>query len=182
VSRSALVRLDWADGEYSFRLGMAQLEELDDNCGVGPGFALNLVNDGMSGNWKAKLLREVIRLGLIGAGTAPVAAAVLVKRYVDDRPLGESLLTTQAILGACVVGVKDDMPGEGRGRRRTTGRPSPTAASASPTSTAPARRAASPLTKSAAAASGKSPRTSKAGARPTAAMKTKRSRPTNAKS
>ena len=157
------MKLDWADGEHAFRLGMGELEELDENCGVGPGYALGLIEAGLNGNWKAKMVREVIRLGLIGAGTDPVAALNLVRRYVDDRPLGESLLTAQMVLSACVAGgPEDDPPGESAGEPTESDR-SPEAASVSPTSTPPARPRVSRRAKSAPARSTTSPASGRAG-------------------
>lgn len=167
MTRSAKVTLEWADGEHVFRLGIAQLEELDELCGVGPGFALGQILAGVHGNWKAKMLREVIRIGLVGGGKTPAEASRLTKRYVDERPIGESLLVAQMALQACIVGVEDDMPGEARGEG-TDATPSPTDDTALPTSTEPELSPDLALKMLAAAASGSSPPTSPAGGRRTA--------------
>ena len=74
MSRSAKVRLEWGDGEYDFRLAIGQLDEYDDLTGCGPGFALGLIQTGPFANWKPKMVREAIRLGLIGGGMEPFAA------------------------------------------------------------------------------------------------------------
>ena len=42
---------------------------------------------------------------VLGGGLKPVEALVLVKRYVDDRPLAESIPTAYAALMAALVGV-----------------------------------------------------------------------------
>ena len=57
-------------------------------------------------------LRETIRLGLIGGGMDPLDALVLVKRYVDDRPLMENVLPAWRILSAALMGPEDDAPGK----------------------------------------------------------------------
>jgi hypothetical protein len=157
VSRSARVTLEWGDGDHLFFLGVDQLLELDELCGVGPGFLLGKVLQGVYGNWKARELREVLRLGLIGGGAAAPAAARLVKRYFDsvDRPIGESLVQVQVILEACLIGVEDDTPGERAGESLTTAPLSPTAGSALPTSSDQPAPPASRPAKRAAARSGK---------------------------
>lgn len=167
MSRSARVAFDWGDGHHEFRLAIDQLDELDQLCGVGPGYALGLISAGTHGNWKAKWIREVIRLGLIGGGAAPVAALQLVRTYVDARPLEENIFAAHAILAASVVGVEDDAPGEPEGAAATAPN-SQTVASASPSSTATAPRSDSRRKTSAAAPSGSSPPPSPAGGRRTA--------------
>ena len=134
MSRTARVQHHFGGGVHAFRLGLAELEELDELCGVGPGYLLGLVTAGQNGNWKARQLREVIRLGLIGGGCTPIAAAKIVERYFDRTPLGDNLLICVAILGACVVGVEDDTPGELDGEANPQENPSLAAVSASPTS------------------------------------------------
>lgn len=170
MSRSAKVSIDWGDGSHDFRLRIGELEELDEKCGVGPGFALGQILAGVHGNWKAKMLREVIRLGLIGGGATPADALKLVRRYVDERPLSESITAAQLVLQACIVGVGDDAPGESAGAAKVD-RPSPTAASDSPTSTEPPRPPESAPPTSATAASGRSRPRSPAGAPPTASTR-----------
>lgn len=109
MSRLGAVTLEFADGEYPFRLRMAQLIELDETCGVGP---QKMLIEYSEANGRVKWTREIIRLGLIGGGLEPVKASRLVKDYVDERPLMESLLHAQAILGAAIVGMPDDAPPE----------------------------------------------------------------------
>ena len=134
MSRSAKVRLEWGDGEYDFRLAIGQLDEYDDLTGCGPGYALGLIRAGVFANWKPKMVREAIRLGLIGGGMDPHQALRLVKRYVDARPMSESLATAQAVLLASVIGAPEEAVPElsGKGSDRS---PSQMDASGSDSST-----------------------------------------------
>ena len=90
----------WGDGEYSFRLKIKEIKELQATTGEGVG---NIARRVMSG-WPNYLdLYETIRLALIGGGTPPVKAKQLVDMYVDDMPLatpgdpGSPMATAQAI-------------------------------------------------------------------------------------
>lgn len=173
MSRSGAIDLDWGDATYSFRLTVAQLRELDEKTGVGPGHMLAQLSS-VYGNWKADWLHHTIRLGLIGGGMAAPAALALARRYVDDRPLGESLPVASAILGAAVTGIEDDTPGEPKGAPRATrARPSRSGASASQSSTPPAARRGSRRKRSVKARSGSSPAIAKAGAERTSPTTTR---------
>lgn len=121
------VSFDWADGHYTFRLAIGGWRELRDKTGAGP---YELYERAVRRRWFVDDLREVIRLGLIGGGTEPVAALKLVQAYVEERPLLESVPVALAIMSAALVAPEGDQPKKGKGRRaKTTGR------SASPTST-----------------------------------------------
>ncbi len=115
MSRDASVTMDWADGTYVFRLPYGQISELQEKTGCGPQFLLSRLVDG---SWKVDDLRETIRLGLIGGGTEPLKALSLVRSYVEQRPLMDSVLPARAILMAALVGVEGeqwpgkDQPGE----------------------------------------------------------------------
>jgi hypothetical protein len=107
MSRLGAVDLQFGDGEYSFRLRMAQLIELDEKFEVGPQrMLIDFANDGA----RVTHVREIIRLGLIGGGMKPPEAYTLVKNYVDQRPLMESVMHAQVILAAAVVGLPEDEP------------------------------------------------------------------------
>ena len=166
MSRSAKVRLEWADGEYDFRLSIGQLDEFDDLTGVGPGHALAHIRAGVFGAWKAKWVREAIRLGLIGGGLDPHQALRLVKRYFDGQPIAPHLPTAQAVLLASVVGVEDEPVPEssGEGLDRS---PSPADASGLDASISPAPSSASADPRCGIAASGSSATPSTAGKRRT---------------
>lgn len=117
----AQVDLKWGDGDYTFRLAIGQLRELQDKTGCGP---MELLRRMMAGTWRVDDARETLRLGLIGGGMKPPEALKLVQRYVDDRPLAESIMPAQAILMAAVFGEleEDKKPGEPERRGSESGR------------------------------------------------------------
>lgn len=123
MSRSGKIELEWGDGagagsdaKHVFRLAIAQLEELQEKCNAGPQQIMRRLSDG---TWRTYDVRETIRLGLIGGGMAPPMAAQLVKRYVDDRPLGENVLAAQLVITASIIGVPDEVMGKSAGAEET---------------------------------------------------------------
>ncbi|AQS48092.1 hypothetical protein BMG03_09980 [Thioclava nitratireducens] len=94
----------FGDAERAFTLTdpmIAELERLTD-LGVGAIY-LKLVNHAHP----AKLLKDIIRLGLIGAGTAPEEAAQLCAAYAENRPLAEVFPLAFDILEARWNGVDE---------------------------------------------------------------------------
>lgn len=128
---TAEVVFAWADKHYTFRLPVAQLLELQELTDQGPYELLNRMRDS---RWRVQDIRETIRLGLIGGGLAPDQAAIMVRRYVDQRPLAENIPACLMILTAAVVGVPTDAPPKSKGARQARGRRSQTASSARPKS------------------------------------------------
>jgi hypothetical protein len=120
------VAFDWADGHYTFRLAIGHWRELRDKTGAGPHELFERV---VRKRWYIDDLREVIRLGLIGGGQEPTDALKLVARYVDERPLLESVPVALQIMQASLIAPEDDQPKKGEGEAGTT------AHSASPIST-----------------------------------------------
>ncbi|MCB5173643.1 gene transfer agent family protein [Microvirga lenta] len=120
MSRTGSVELDFADGTYTFRLGIGQLRELQETVNkprvrlgaplIGPMSLLQLLQNYDA--WPHEV-REVIRLGLIGGGTKPEDALDLVRRYVEIRPLMETAIHAQAILSAALAGTPEE-PIEGK--------------------------------------------------------------------
>lgn len=109
MSLSARISFDWADGESTFRLGVGELLELQEKCDAGPAQIVARLEDG---TWRVQDLRETLRLGLIGGGMTPTDAMVKVRRYVDARPLMESVDPARAVLLAALLGF-GDRPGDG---------------------------------------------------------------------
>jgi hypothetical protein len=68
----------FGDAEYQFALTLATIRELEKKCGAGFGLIVQRVNDR---TFYADDLIEIIRLGLIGAGTDPKQADRLVETY-----------------------------------------------------------------------------------------------------
>ena len=123
MSRDAKTAFDWADGNYTFRLGLGEIEELQEKTGCGPYFLLNRMR---SGEWRVGDLRETIRLGLIGGGLEPSKAFGLVKKYVDARPLLENLNPAMAIISAAVIGAPDgEAPGKAKAVKAKGKQPNP---------------------------------------------------------
>lgn len=131
------IDLQFADGAYRFKLGLAQIRELQTKTGVGIGMLYARVLQGRGGEglkaghpalaaYHIDDLRETVRQGLIGGGggrvddaDVPVTslrANELVERYLDPLPLLEQWKLAAAVLFALVEGYSDeesdDEPGD----------------------------------------------------------------------
>lgn len=114
MSRHGAVELDWADGTYTFRLGLAEIEELEAKRDASI-FAIGRRLSPVERDPRLADIREVLRLGLIGGGMKPVAALQLVRRYLDERPIDESRDVAYAVVLAGLARVNSaepDPPGE----------------------------------------------------------------------
>ena len=79
-------RAFFGDGEHAFTLTDPMLAELERITKLGVGaMYFQMINMA----YPATILREIIRLGLIGAGTAPEEAKRLCDTYATNRPLAE---------------------------------------------------------------------------------------------
>lgn len=120
---------DFADGQYRFWLPLPQVFELERGCdasiitmeerlrgGIGQDEAGNAVFVGGTGE-TVQVIRETIRLGLIGGNSAmvdgqerevgPLRAKELVDNYTyPARPLAESAALAWLILSTAVFGVR----------------------------------------------------------------------------
>jgi hypothetical protein len=131
MNRHGAVDLDWGDGTYTFRLGIGEIEEVEevtDRSMFQLVEALNPVNR----TARLKDIRAVIRCGLIGGGMSPVDALAKVRRYLDDRPLTESLTTAFAVAAAAIVRTNGDEAGKSEAGKPSSNEPT------SPNSTEPA--------------------------------------------
>lgn len=129
--------LEWADGEYEFRLPVGQLAELQSKCGGGPGLSVgvgriyarlhagryvdrltgDVVLNPLEADFRFEDVVEVIRLGLIGGNRGvvnaqpvqvpPTKALQLIRDYVYTRPLLENWKVASAILSAFLIGYTD---------------------------------------------------------------------------
>lgn len=104
--------LDWADGQYEFKLAGKQIEELERVCGaVGIGAIYQRI---MLGVYFYRDLRETIRLGLMGGGMGAVEAAKMVAMYADGVPLvagpNSPETVAKAILGEVFLGLAELKP------------------------------------------------------------------------
>jgi hypothetical protein len=84
----------FGDGEYTFGLTTALIDELEKKCGP-----LGMVCERVFRRQFTQAdIAETIRLALIGGGTAPKRAAELIAAYVADRPLAETWPLASKIL------------------------------------------------------------------------------------
>ncbi|MHB2265038.1 gene transfer agent family protein [Aliihoeflea sp. PC F10.4] len=125
--------LTWAGGEHPFELKIEHLRALQDLCDAGPEWILARLSNKQ---WHVDDVVSTIRLGLEGGGMAKENARKLVKRFVEDRPLTESVVLASGILMLALYGDPDDAPGEaGAGTEKTADPRDPEANGVSPTST-----------------------------------------------
>jgi hypothetical protein len=89
MSRHGAAELDWADGTFTFRLGLAEIEEIEEKRDLSL-FAMARRLSPVERDARLADIREVLRLGLIGGGMKPVDALTKVRKYVDERPLDEN--------------------------------------------------------------------------------------------
>ena len=87
----------FGDATYTFALTDSMIEELQHKTGVGIGALYQRV---IASQFRVADINEVIRLGLIGGGTAPVEAQRLVDTYAKDRPFAESFPLALDVLDA----------------------------------------------------------------------------------
>ncbi|WP_331814635.1 gene transfer agent family protein [Aurantimonas sp. A2-1-M11] len=99
------VVLEWADGEYPFRLSLAEMGELEDKRDKGVWTLLKSLRDA---SCHTKDVVEVVRLGLIGGGMSPVEAMRKVRFYCEERPIEESRIIAFGILGASMSRLPGD--------------------------------------------------------------------------
>jgi len=125
VSRSGDIRLDFGGEERAFRLAIGQWRKVQEKCDAGPAELLTrlapafyaakqdltfeqIVGMGFIGKWRIDDVREPILQGLLGANMAGPEALALVKTWVDERPLLESVALAYRIVLASVTGPEDE--------------------------------------------------------------------------
>ncbi len=130
MNRHAAIELAWADGDFTFRLGLSEIEELERKRDLGIfQIATRLAPEVRQA--RSTDIIEVIRLGLIGGGMKPVDALAKVRKYVDERPLDENRDTAYAIALAGLMRVHSGEPEQPSGEADAA----ETSASTSPHST-----------------------------------------------
>ena len=125
------VWLEFGDGEYLFKLKLKQIAMLEESCGEGIGTLYARVE---LGQYYAKDLTEVIRLGLTGGAkgivaeqelsVSPEKATKLVTQYCD-RPLDEIWTIARAVYRACIHGYapRETKPGKSEASTQTIQEP-----------------------------------------------------------
>lgn len=149
MSRSARYTGPFGDGPHEFQLRIAELEELQELTDAGPEEIYHRVSEG---RWRVADVRETIRLGLKGAGMAPLMARAMIDRYAGPGELANQKALVTAILAAALVGAPDE--DEPSGEPKGESDPSPDESSGSRTSTKSAAPSATRRRKSAEVASG----------------------------
>lgn len=141
MSADGSVTLVWGDGENKFRYAIGQFRELQEKVNqrrlaigaplVGPMSLLNLLrtNDAWPDD-----VRDVLRIGLTGAGMTIAAAHVKLVRYFDSTPPLEHMVPAFTVLLAGLAGAPED---EVSSKKKTSTKTS-TPPSNSPSSTGPA--------------------------------------------
>ncbi len=85
----------FGDGEHDFLLTPEMIVELERKTGSGIGALSRRL---FAGDFRHADLSEIIRLSLIGSGTSPKDADLLVAAYAVARPLSEIFPLSVAIL------------------------------------------------------------------------------------
>jgi len=88
-------RAFFGDADYDFRVTPNLVIELEHKTGVGIGALCSRV---FAKQFAQSDIHETIRLALIGGGTAPERAALLIASYAVDRPLSDTYPLAVAIL------------------------------------------------------------------------------------
>ncbi|RUM99036.1 gene transfer agent family protein [Pseudaminobacter arsenicus] len=120
MSRDGSIELAWADGDYTFRLGWKEIIKLQEAVDAGPYYiygqflasARMLLDPSAAKGMRIEYIREVIRWGLIGGGKPADEAKKLVSLYVEAMPPDANLEVAAKVLGAGLMGAKDETVGE----------------------------------------------------------------------
>jgi hypothetical protein len=112
MGRHAAIDMPWADGFYTFRLGLEQIEELEEKRDASL-FALFRRLSPDVRDARLADIREVLRIGLIGGDMKPVDAMLLVRRYIDERPIDENRDAAYAVVLAGLSRVHTETPPKG---------------------------------------------------------------------
>lgn len=157
MSRSAEIKLPFGGQERVFRLGIAEWERIQEDTDAGPPELLqrlapmvqgvreglkfaDMVRAGLLGRWRIGDPRSILYWGLRGGGMDDAPATLAVRAAYDSRLSFEHVLTAFLVAEASWTPPPDEAEvgkaksGERKGRKS---RPSRTANSALPTSTAP---------------------------------------------
>ena len=129
-SRTGTIREQLYDGKYDLRLGIAQLEELEEKLGLGSHAILNAL---AGQDFRVRQITEIIRLGLIGSGEmSPRNAYDYVMSYIiepKDRAGRTFIMDYHAAardaLFASLYGPEGDEPPVGKAEAEVESSPTP---------------------------------------------------------
>jgi hypothetical protein len=109
MSSDGSITRAWGDGEHRFRLRIGELRELEAKREAG---AFEIYSRLASGSWRVDDIVEVLRLGLIGGGVAPVMALGLTAKYVTPTAFLENVVAAREVLLCALFGDPADMVGK----------------------------------------------------------------------
>lgn len=112
MSRLGSVTFEWGGEDRTFRLGLKELEALEEMRGVSPYALLERLQRRQP---MMKDCRLVLLHGLTGAGVPMSDATKLVRVYCDETVPADSIVPATAILAAGLYGVPEDPPGKAEG-------------------------------------------------------------------
>lgn len=107
MSRHGAIELEFGDDSYTFRLGLAEIEEVEQRRDA----SIFTIADRLSPMVRAPRLLdiiEVLRCGLIGGGLKPIDALKLTRKYVDAHQLDDSRDVAYAVVTAALARVHGD--------------------------------------------------------------------------
>lgn len=150
MSRSGDTRLDFGGRERVFRLALGEWRKVQERCDAGPAEILarlapiftarqqgltfgQILANGHLGRWRVDDVREVIFQGLVGGGMDPNAAIKIVRAWVDERPLLESVDIAYEVVLASIIGPEDEQAAGESQAAAETSQASPAASSGSVT-------------------------------------------------
>ncbi len=93
----AIIEDDFADGTYKFALNWELAGEWEKTNGS---LYATLLHTTRTGIVNLNDAREILRLGLIGGGTAPKDALRLIRTYVENRPAAENFELVVRVMDA----------------------------------------------------------------------------------
>ncbi|KAA3504571.1 gene transfer agent family protein [Rhizobium rhizogenes] len=108
----AIVEEDFADGTYKFALTWDLASEWEKT--TDRSLYAALLQAMRTGIYSLNDTRELVRLGLIGGGTAPKEALRLVRTYVEERPAAENFGLVINLVDAFYHGKGVPDPDEGK--------------------------------------------------------------------
>lgn len=98
----------FGDREHTFALSWAGAQEWEENTGRSLYAAFNEMVSSRVGY--VTDIKEIIRISLIGGGMPPSEAFKLVKRYVEGRPLAETVPIALNAMEAFLFGTEKGEP------------------------------------------------------------------------
>ena len=115
MSADGSLTVFWGDGETTFRIAIGEFRELQEKVngrraamglpGIGPQEFSNALR---TNNAWPDDVRDVLRVGLVGAGIKPATAHRKLVLYFDHRPPAESYPVAFAVFASAFLGAPGD--------------------------------------------------------------------------